>query len=81
MLFRSPDFSDSVIPRQGRRLADVIAWSLAGDREAILALVRSSHATEVVLVGAGAEPLAAAIGRRARVLGPPQQMPLFAAVR
>lgn len=56
-----------------------IAWTLAGDRPALLSWIASSTATEVVLVGAGAEPLAAAIGRRARVLGPPRQMPLFAA--
>jgi hypothetical protein len=60
--------------------ADVaIAWSLAGDRDALLGVVRSSNATDVVLIGPGAEPLAAAIGGRARVLGPPRQMPLFAA--
>ena len=58
-----------------------VAWSLAGDRDAVAELIGSSHATEVVLVGAGAEPLAAATGRRARVLGPPRQMALFAAVR
>jgi putative mRNA 3-end processing factor len=61
--------------------ADVgVAWSLAGDRDAALGLVGSARATEVVLLGDGAAPLAAAIGPRARVLGPPRQMPLFAAV-
>lgn len=57
-----------------------VAWSLSGDRDALADLIGSSSATDVVLVGAGAEALAAAIGPRARVLGPPRQMTLFAAV-
>ncbi len=61
--------------------ADIaVAWSLAGDRDALAELIGSASASDVILVGRGAEPLAAALGRRARVLGPPQQMPLFAAV-
>lgn len=75
-----PGVVDALIPAAGRDGLDAIAWSLAGDRPTMLELVRSSGASDVVLLGPGAEPLAAAIGPRARVLGPPRQMPLFAAV-
>ena len=76
-----PGFVDALAAGRDRRQVEAVAWSLAGDREALIGLARSSGASDVVLVGAGAEPLAEALGPRARVLGPPRQMPLFAAGR
>jgi putative mRNA 3-end processing factor len=55
-----------------------IAWSSVADRTALLEFVASSSATDVAVTGPWAEEIARAIGPRARVLGPPRQLPLFA---
>ncbi len=55
-----------------------IAWSAAADRAALLGFVAASGATEVAVTGPWADEIAGAIGARARALGPPRQMPLFA---
>lgn len=55
-----------------------IAWSGAADREGLLGFVARSGAAAVGVTGPCAAAIAAAIGPRARVLGPPQQMALFA---
>jgi len=55
-----------------------IAWSGAADRAALLGFVAASGAAEVAVTGPWAEEIARAIGPRARALGPPRQMPLFA---
>jgi len=60
--------------------ADVaIAWSNTADRAELLAYIHGSGARRVYLTGRCAEAVAAELGDRARVLGPPRQMPLFAA--
>ena len=56
-----------------------IAWSAAADRAALLDFVSRSGARDVAVTGAYADDIAAAIGPHARRLGPPRQMPLFAA--
>ncbi len=57
-----------------------IPWSAAADRDALLAYVARSGAADVAITGAYADEIAAAIGPHARRLGPPRQMPLFAAI-
>lgn len=64
----------------GRALAgaDVgFAWSNVADHEHLLEWIEATNAREVFVTGAGAEAIAAALGPRARVIGPPQQMTLF----
>jgi hypothetical protein len=56
-----------------------IPWSAAADRAALLAYIGRSGASEVAVTGAWADEIAAAVGPHARRLGPPRQMPLFAA--
>lgn len=53
------------------------AWPHAADRKQLLAWIESTGAREIYVTGACAEPIVAAIGRRAKTLGPPQQMTLF----
>lgn len=55
-----------------------IAWSGAADRDSLLRFIGGSGATSVAITGAAAPAIAAALGPRARVLGPPEQMALFA---
>jgi hypothetical protein len=58
--------------------ADVaFAWSHAADRAQLLAWIESTTAREVFVTGECAEPIARALGPRARVIGPPHQMALF----
>lgn len=56
-----------------------IPWSAAADRAALLDFIARSGAREVAVTGAHADDVAAAAGPHARRLGPPHQMPLFAA--
>jgi len=49
---------------------------VASDRE-LLAWIDQTRAKQVFVTGAGAERIVAAIGPRARLLGPPRQMSLF----
>jgi putative mRNA 3-end processing factor len=53
------------------------AWPHAADRAQLLAWIEATGARDVVVTGACAEAIAAALGPRARVLGPPEQMTLF----
>jgi hypothetical protein len=58
--------------------ADVaFAWASAADHRGLLGWIEATGAREVFVTGACAEPIAQALGSRARVLGPPQQMALF----
>ena len=54
-----------------------MAWAAAADRAQLLAWIEATSAREVFVTGACAEAIAGALGARARVIGPPQQMPLF----
>jgi Cft2 family RNA processing exonuclease len=58
-----------------------IDWSNTADRGELLAYIQGSGARRVYLTGRCAEVVAAELGERARVLGPPRQMPLFAAAQ
>jgi len=53
------------------------AWPFVADREQVLQWIEQSRARDVFVTGAYAESIVAALGPRARVLGPPRQMALF----
>ncbi|HET9621100.1 MAG TPA: hypothetical protein VFP84_07030 [Kofleriaceae bacterium] len=53
------------------------AWASAADRAQLLAWIEATGARDIYVTGACAEPIVAALGPRARVIGPPQQMALF----
>jgi len=53
------------------------AWPHTAGRDELLAWIESTGARDVFVTGAAAESIAAAVGGRARALGPPQQMTLF----
>ncbi len=55
----------------------VFAWANAADRTQLLAWIEATRAREVFVTGACADAIADALGPRARVLGPPQQLALF----
>lgn len=52
-------------------------WSTAADRAQLLAYIEAASARSVFVTGACADAIAAALGPRACVIGPPQQMALF----
>jgi hypothetical protein len=54
-----------------------VPWATAADRRHLLGWIEATGAREVFVTGACAEAIVAAIGARARVIGPPHQMPLF----
>lgn len=56
-------------------------WPHAADRAQLLAWVESTSAKEIYVTGACAESIVAALRGRAKLLGPPEQMALFEAVR
>jgi len=53
------------------------AWSAAADRAQLLGWIEATGARDVFVTGPCAESIVAALGARARVIGPPQQMSLF----
>jgi hypothetical protein len=53
------------------------AWAAAADRVQLLDWIEATGARDVFVTGACAEAIVATLGVRARVIGPPQQMPLF----
>ena len=53
------------------------AWPFTADKKQLLAWIDHTNARSVFVTGPKAEPIAAAIGERATVLGPPHQMSLF----
>jgi putative mRNA 3-end processing factor len=55
------------------------AWPFAAGRAQLLAWIEQTKAREIYVTGACAEPIVAALGKRAHVLGPPHQMSLFPA--
>jgi hypothetical protein len=58
-------------PQQG------FAWPFVAGRDQLLAWIEQTRAKDVFVTGACADAIAKAVGARARVLGPPQQMALF----
>jgi hypothetical protein len=54
-----------------------MVWASAADRAQLLGWIEATSAREVFVTGACAEAIVAALGPRARVIGPPQQMQLF----
>ena len=62
-----------VSPRDGAQFA----WPFVADRAQLLEWIEQTGARDVYLTGPRAEALAAAVGTRAKVLGPPTQMSLF----
>jgi hypothetical protein len=68
----------------GRPLGDssateiAFAWPSAADRPALLEWIEETRAKEIFVTGACAAQIVAALGDKARVLGPPEQLTLFA---
>jgi putative mRNA 3-end processing factor len=54
-----------------------LPWAAAADRAQLLGWIEATSARDVFVTGACAGAIAGALGARARVLGPPEQMPLF----
>jgi len=54
-----------------------LPWPSAADRGQLLAWIEATGARDVFVTGPCAESIVAALGSRARVIGPPHQMPLF----
>jgi putative mRNA 3-end processing factor len=54
------------------------AWATAADRAQLLGWIEAASARQVFVTGPCADAIAAAVGVHARVIGPPQQMALFA---
>lgn len=54
------------------------AWSTAADRAQLLGWIDAANARHVFVTGPCADAIATALGSHARVIGPPQQMALFA---
>ncbi|HEU4728770.1 MAG TPA: hypothetical protein VFT22_12790 [Kofleriaceae bacterium] len=52
-------------------------WASAADRAQLLAWIEATGARDIYVTGACAEAIVAALGARARVIGPPHQMTLF----
>ena len=52
------------------------AWPFAAGRAQLLAWIEQTRAKDIFVTGACAETIVAALGKRARVLGPPHQMTL-----
>jgi putative mRNA 3-end processing factor len=52
-------------------------WAAAADRAQLLGWIEATSARDVFVTGACAETIVAALGARARIIGPPHQMPLF----
>ena len=52
-------------------------WSSAADRAQLLGWIEATGARDIYVTGGCAEAIVAALGARARVIGPPHQMPLF----
>jgi hypothetical protein len=53
------------------------AWPFTADKKQLLAWIEHTNARDVYITGPRAEAIAAAVGERAKVLGPPHQMSLF----
>jgi putative mRNA 3-end processing factor len=53
------------------------AWPFVANRDQLLTWIEQARAKYVFVTGACAESIVAALGARAHVLGPPQQMALF----
>ena len=66
-------------PRDAVAADAAFAWASAAGRDELLAWIESTAAREVFVTGPCAEPIVAALGARARLVGPPRQMTLFEA--
>ncbi|MDB4962361.1 MAG: hypothetical protein JWP01_2360 [Myxococcales bacterium] len=53
------------------------AWPFVAGRDQLLAWIEQTRAREIFVTGPCADAIVAALGSRARVLGPPRQMALF----
>jgi putative mRNA 3-end processing factor len=54
------------------------AWPFVASRTQLLAWIEQTRAREIFVTGASADAIAEKLGARARVIGPPRQMALFA---
>jgi hypothetical protein len=53
-------------------------WTHAADRPSLLAWIEATRAKEIFVTGTAADAIVKALGDKAKYLGPPQQMSLFA---
>lgn len=65
----------AVEPERGWQAS--FAWPFVASRDQLLAWIEQTRAKQVFVTGACADTIVAALGSRASVLGPPQQMALF----
>ncbi len=54
------------------------AWPFVAGRTQLLAWIEQTRASQIFVTGASADAIAQTLGARARVVGPPRQMALFA---
>jgi hypothetical protein len=54
-----------------------VPWASAADHAQLLGWIEATGARDVFVTGACAEAIVAALGARARIIGPPHQMSLF----
>lgn len=52
-------------------------WASAADRAQLLGWIEATAARDIFVTGTCADAIVAALGGRARIIGPPHQMPLF----
>jgi hypothetical protein len=77
---RDEEITALVSPRgleRPRGFAAWFAWPFCADRGELLAWIAATAARDVFVTGPCAEAICAAVGPRARVLGPPRQIELF----
>jgi putative mRNA 3-end processing factor len=64
--------------RKAGDYANGFPWPFAAGRDELLAWIEQARAKEIFVTGASADAIATKLGTKARVLGPPRQMALFA---
>ncbi|MGE0395462.1 MAG: hypothetical protein AB7T06_01955 [Kofleriaceae bacterium] len=78
----APSFATALVSGRAIESGDgydaAFAWATAADRAQLLTWIEAANARHVFVTGACAEAIVSAIGPHARVIGPPQQMALFA---
>lgn len=69
--------SGRALDLKGTGFTEGFAWPFVAGRNELLAWIEHAKAKDIFVTGACADVIAAKLGARARVLGPPRQMALF----
>lgn len=69
--------SGRALDLKGTGFTDGFPWPFVAGRDELLAWISHTKAKDIFVTGACADAIAAKLGSRARVLGPPRQMALF----